>query len=240
MSAHIPDITTPHGFATIVNAGNVIEFAVALDHRSYTRAQAEDREEREPAMSKYRFFMRWFNATFVTILNGHWVSATYLFWRSLVEFACTLLGYKEKEYEHEKTDKSLAAETFHPDVLKGQLREHFKYNWPELLPIFEKGLEFEQQWWLSLDYTDVVFKRRSPEVLQQLAERGLVELAYMPCCTLFNDELMMCSHDNSPPHSPPPTINNMPLKRPRGLSSPGTPGSISHSPKRLRTMDMEM
>jgi hypothetical protein len=234
MSAHIPDISTPHGFATIVNAGNVIELAVALDRRTYTGVQAEDREEREPAMSKYRFFMRWFNDTFVTILNGHWVSATYLFWRSLVEFACTLLHYKEKEYEHEK-----AEETFHPDVLKAQLRQHFRYNWPELLPVFDKGLEFEQQW-LSLDYTDVVFKRRSPEVLQQLSEGGLVELAYMPCCTLFNDEPKMCSHDNSSPHSPSRTINNLPPKRPRGQSSPGTPGSISHSPKRLRTMDMEM
>jgi hypothetical protein len=52
-SPHIPDVTHPSGFWAIVNVGNIIELAVALDARTYDGTIKEDEEEQEPAMSKF-------------------------------------------------------------------------------------------------------------------------------------------------------------------------------------------
>jgi hypothetical protein len=52
-SPHIPDVTVPEGLWALINVGNVIELAVALDARTYAGSTKEDLEEQELAMSKY-------------------------------------------------------------------------------------------------------------------------------------------------------------------------------------------
>lgn len=211
--SYVPDILTPRGFWTVVSTGNIIEFAVALDHRTYRKVKLEDADEHEPAMSKYRFFIRWFTSNFVVLIDGQWVSATYLFWRSLVNFAAVLLKYKTAEFEYEQLDDSLLEETFTPAALELRIRDHFHHNWPELLPFFERRCK-DPGIWLTWQQEFEVMPR-TPETEDDLAQRGLTELAYFPKCPVFQDATL--ADETAPPHTsttPPPNAGTHKRARP--------------------------
>jgi hypothetical protein len=225
-SPHIPDVTNPIGFWAIVNVGNIIELAVALDPRTYDGTIKEDKEEQEPAMSKYRFFIRWFNHHFVALVDGYWVNATFVFWRALVDFACVVIHYRATQYDEDDTDPD--ANVVKTQALYTHIRQHFVHNWYQLLPYFDQKVK---QPGSRLTWQDegVVVMPRSPHVIQDLRARGLTQTTAPPHLRIFDKP----HADQDTTWSPPPQHGNK--RRRADPTPPPTPSSSQrHAKKRTR------
>ena len=184
----------------------------------------EDQEEQEPAMSKYRFFMRWFSNNFVTIIDGCWVTPTYIFQKALVDFAAVV--YKYKDVEHDPTNEDDTDRHFTPKAVYNHLRQHFLHNWPTLQSYFESAIN-NAGIWLSWQGSDITILPRTPEVMQDLATRGLHEKAYPPNGNIFEQI-------ERSPNDTPAVINSQKRSR-QDPTPPPTPSSgVHHGRKRTR------
>ena len=173
----------------------------------------EDEVEQEPAMSKYRFFMRCFANNFVTIVNECWVTPTFIFQKALVDFAAVILNYKTIEYSTEDLDS--IDERFTPKAMYHNLRQHFLHNWPTLESYFERAIK-NPGVWLSWKKANITILARTPEVVQDLTTRGLEEKAYLPTCNIF------CEND-SPDDAP--TAGTSQKRSRQDHTPPTTPSS---------------
>src|SRR2546425_5020047 len=99
-SPHVPDISIPQCLLDVIVVGNVIELTVALDHQSYSGMMGAGtiEEEQEAANTWYRFFIRWFCKKNCVLIGNHWLNPAYIFKKSLVDFAATILFYKMTEH----------------------------------------------------------------------------------------------------------------------------------------------
>lgn len=78
---HVIDVETMDGLLDIIAVGNIIEFATALDHRTYENVVVDNDErlEQEAAMTRYRTFISWFSKRYGLVINGIWLNPSYLF-----------------------------------------------------------------------------------------------------------------------------------------------------------------
>ena len=77
---HVLDIRKIDELLDLIAVGNIIEFATALDHRTYqdVEVSAAERMEQEIAMTRYRTFIWWFMKWFVLMIRDRPVNAAYL------------------------------------------------------------------------------------------------------------------------------------------------------------------
>jgi hypothetical protein len=214
---------TPSGFWAIVNVGNIIELAVALDARTYDGRIKADQEEQEPAMSKYRFFIRWFNQHFITLVDGYWVNPTFVFWRALVDFAAVVINYRTihaDEDEPEPAGNLVTIQSLHTHI-----RQHFVHNWYQILPYFDQKVT-QPGTWLTWQDENVVIRPRSPDVMQDLDARGLREITAPPNLRIFDKP----ASDQDTTWSPP--VRPAHKRRRMDPTSPATPTSGDHHAKK--------
>lgn len=136
MPVHVIDVTSTEGLLDIIALGNIIEFALALDLRSYDNTVIDPDEELEieATMARYRSFIRWFSQTFGLLMDGHWINPTYLFKRRLVSFAASVCVYFAMEHSTTQRQSHLAG--INPARVKKMFRQHLQKCWPDLIPTF--------------------------------------------------------------------------------------------------------
>ena len=100
LPVHVMDVTKVDGLLDMIAVGNVIEFAVALDYRTYQGPSLHEADslERDASMTCYRTFITWFSHRYGLIIDGAWVNPTYLFRRQLISFAASLIDYFTREH----------------------------------------------------------------------------------------------------------------------------------------------
>jgi hypothetical protein len=134
---HVIDVTAIEGLLDIIALGNLIEFASALDLRTYENIILHEDEqlEIEIAMTRYRTFIRWYCRKFGLLIDGNWIVPSYLFKHRLISFAATTCVYFANE--HATTQKESQLKGITPSLVKGHFRRHIKLCWPDLDPLFE-------------------------------------------------------------------------------------------------------
>ena len=138
---HVIDVTTVRGLHNIIALGNIIEFTVALDFRTYDGTVLEDEEylERETAMTLYRRFISWFSDTYSLRFGDTWVNPSYLFKHRLISFAASVDGYFSRQHENVQQQDKLKGIT--PAAVRKVLRHHLDMAWTDLVPGFERLLQ---------------------------------------------------------------------------------------------------
>jgi len=123
------------GLLDMIAFGNMVEFATALDQSTYNddNISPEEYEEQETTTARYRMFIRWFGQRFVLMIGLQWVNPSYLFQKSLVDFATTVYGYVIQEEPNLDHTTHLT-----PLALKKRLLLHISMHWQELTPYFEQ------------------------------------------------------------------------------------------------------
>jgi hypothetical protein len=171
MPEHVIDVTTIEGLHDIIAIGNVIEFTVALDFRTYEGTELDDQEylERETAMTLYRRFISWFSDTYGLRFGDTWVNPSYLFKHQLISFAASLQGYFSRQHANVQRQDKLKG--ISPTAVRRVLRHHLDMVWGPLVPRFEQLLEDPPLflYWRGPDFRIV---RKTP--FRLLAE-GLVD-----------------------------------------------------------------
>ena len=134
---HIIDVTVIEGLLDIIALGNLIEFATALDLRTYESIilPQEERLEIEIAMTRYRAFIKWFGRKFGLLIEGTWVTPSYLFKHCLVSFAAAVCVYFANE--HSTTQHQSKLKGISPFLVKRHFRRQIQLCWPDLQPIFD-------------------------------------------------------------------------------------------------------
>lgn len=165
------DVSKVNGLLDIIAIGNIIEFAVALDYRTYQGPQPQDTEylERDAAMTRYRTFITWFSDRYGLIIDGSWVNPSYLFKRRLICFAATLLDYFTRE--HLTVQQYDKLKGINPDAVKRVVRHHIQTSWADLLPAFDK-LVHEPSSFLYHNGPPIRIIRKTPF---RLAEENLMD-----------------------------------------------------------------
>jgi hypothetical protein len=167
-------VSTQEGLNAITAVGNLIEFAVALDHRTYNPqlAEADDMDEIEAATSRFRLFIRWFTDNFCIFINNQWVCATYYFRKRLVDFAATLVKYKIEADavlppHHRISQFTLSKFHF-------SLQQHIQNGWPSVHNYFEHAIQNADH---RLYYSGpvITIKRRTPDLLLRLQLLNMTE-----------------------------------------------------------------
>jgi hypothetical protein len=135
---HVLDIRKIDELLDLIAVGNIIEFATALDHRTYqdVEVSAAERMEQEIAMTRYRTFIRWFMKRFVLMIRDRPVNAAYLFKRRLLSIATTLGHYVSRE--HSTVQKIDHVTGLTPAGVKRMIRHHIQQNWCDLLPAYDE------------------------------------------------------------------------------------------------------
>jgi hypothetical protein len=138
---HVLDITSVDGLFDVIALGNIIEFGVALDHRTYTGQpiKDEERDEHAAARTRWRTLMRWYSDNFCLLIGSEWVNPMYLFKRRIADFGATVDAYARRELPQEREDNRIA--NFNPKNVRTQLRRHVRQTWLDLLPYFELALD---------------------------------------------------------------------------------------------------
>jgi hypothetical protein len=140
---HVIDVTVIDGLLDIIALGNIIEFAAALDWRSYEHIILHDDEklEIEIAITRYRTFIRWFGKKFGLLIDGNWITPSYLFKHRLISFAATVCVYFAKEAPN--TQRQSELQGMSPSLVKRHFRHHIQICWPDLLAAFEHLLDVD-------------------------------------------------------------------------------------------------
>ena len=184
----------------------------------------EDQEEQEPAMTKYRFFMRWFSDNFITILDECWVTPTFVFQKALIDFAAVVLYYNTIQDGDELQDE--ADRNFMSKAVYNHLRQHFLHNWPTLQFYFERAIK-KPGTWLSWQGSGIKILARKADVIEDLVARGMEEKSYLPNCNIFKQ--IDPSADDTPT-----TVNSQKQSQ-QDATPPPTPSSgTRHRRKRMR------
>jgi hypothetical protein len=135
---HIIDVTTIDGLMDMIALGNIIEFAVALDMRTYNPTIVLDtveRHEQEAAMAHYRTLVRWFGRNYGLLIDDSWVNGTYIFKRRLISFAASVGAYFD--HQHSITQRQDPLKGITLAKVKQLLRRNIELNWTDLLPGFD-------------------------------------------------------------------------------------------------------
>jgi hypothetical protein len=137
---HVIDVRTTDGLLDIIALGNIIEFATALDIRSYVSVGIDNDEqlEQEAAMTHYREFMRWFSRNYGLLIDDAWTSAMYLFKRRLISFGATVTNYFARE--HATTQRQDRMQSITPATVAKKFRRHIEKCYLDVLPAFDKLL----------------------------------------------------------------------------------------------------
>jgi hypothetical protein len=178
-------------------------------------------------MSKYRFFIRWFNDHFVALVDGCWVTPAFVFWRALVDFAAVVINYRMISDDEDDTDPA-AANLVTIQALHAHIRQHFFHNWPQLLGYFDKKV-MEPGSWLTWQDENVVIRPRSADVIQDLCARGLRETTAPPHLRIFDKPASEQEDTWFPPARPAHKRG-----RPDATPPPTPSSSGHHAKKRMR------
>jgi hypothetical protein len=137
---HVIDITTTQGLLDIIALGNIIEFATALDLRTYQHIVLDEEEqlEIEASMARYRYFIRWFSKKFGLLMDNKWICPSYLFKRRLASFGASVCAYFTDQ--HATTQRQSRLPGITPLQVKKMFRQHIQRCWADLIPIFDKLL----------------------------------------------------------------------------------------------------
>jgi hypothetical protein len=118
--------------------GHIIELADAFALNSVTHGDKKNLtidEEEQIARWRYRRFIGWIARTHVAVVNDSIVNIWYIFHRSLIEFASSLCAYKQA------CPKKTTEYPFTLEMLRKTISDHFKSDWPLLLPRFLQLLD---------------------------------------------------------------------------------------------------
>jgi hypothetical protein len=136
---HVINVTQVDGLLDIIALGNIIEFGVVLDYRTYEEGiELDDNEylEREAAMTHYRTFITWFSLRYGLRIGEAWVNPGYLFRRELISFGATLGAYFAKS--HPTVQRHDKLKGISPLKVDKTIQHHIKTSWPDLVPAFDK------------------------------------------------------------------------------------------------------
>ena len=138
---HVIDITNMDELLDLITVGNIIEFASALDHRTYDDIpiSREEHLEQEFAMTRYHTFIRWFSKQFCLVIGNAVVNVSYIFKRQLISFGVTLGLYVSREHSAVQQVDRMKGIT--PAAVKKLIRHHIKHFWCDVLPAFDKMVE---------------------------------------------------------------------------------------------------
>jgi hypothetical protein len=135
---HVINITQVDGLLDVIALGNIIEFAVVLDFRTYEELELDDNEylEREAAMTHYRTLITWFSNRYGLRIGDNWVNPSYLFKRELISFGATLGAYFARSHPTvQRHDKLIGIS---PLKVQKTIQHHIQTSWAHLVPAFEK------------------------------------------------------------------------------------------------------
>jgi hypothetical protein len=209
---HIIDPRTSDGLMDIIALGNLVEFSIPLDLRTYENVivDTEERLEQEAAMTHYRRFIRWFSSQFGLLIGGTaWVNPTYIFKRCLISFGASVGDYFTRE--HPTVQRQDPVVGISPSAVRKKLRHHIQSCWSEMVPAFDILVTNPSPF---LYYTGPPIRiiRKLPLLLVQ---EGLLDRAedidYLPA-PIFH----------VPEHVSPPETDHAAQKRDRILTSPAT------------------
>jgi hypothetical protein len=157
--AHIPDITTQNGLLDMVMAGNIVEFAEVLNRQHYKKTVSKHELEEENVMRwRFRLFIKWFSATYVTYVGGQQVHASYIFNKSLIQFAATLVGYIKLK------PKSTGVKEITPIQMQTAISMRFRRSHSELFAAYVSrlGLPVSSFAWPGPDIKIVLRDKHHP------------------------------------------------------------------------------
>jgi hypothetical protein len=222
------DIMSVDGLLDMIAVGNIIEFANALDHRSYSNdiVDADEYLEREAAITRYHTFIAWFSDRFGLLINGStWVNPSYLFKRRLISFGATLGEYVT--HEHSIVQKLDHIDGFSHGAVKRKIRKHIQHIWPGLLPAFDNLVTAPSQF---LYHTGFSFKiiEKTPLCLAAAKVNNHVELidyADAPIYIMAPEEAR---------NVVPPSSSHVAAKRDRVITSQTSSPSKSQAAKRRK------
>jgi hypothetical protein len=180
---HVINITQVDGLLDIIALGNIIEFAVVLDFRTYEDIELHDNEylEREAAMTHYRTLIAWFSNRYGLRIGDAWVNPAYLFKRELISFGATLGAYFAKSHRIVQRHDKLNG--ISPLKVHKTIQHHIQTSWADLVPAFDKLVANPPS---LLSYTGPAF-RIFRTTHFRLEEEGLL-----------NNALITESHDYDP------------------------------------------
>ena len=137
---HVIDVTVSEGLLDMIALGNIIEFAISLDLRTYENVVVDqlERQEIEASMTRYRSLIAWYCKNFGLLIDGTWINPTYLFKLRLISFAATVCQYFAQE--HATTQQQSQLKGITPLLVKKMFRRHIQMCWTDLLPAFERLL----------------------------------------------------------------------------------------------------
>jgi hypothetical protein len=214
---HVINVKDTEGLLDLIALGNIIEFAAALDHRTYENVvvHKEEREEQEVAMTDYRRFIRWFSKAFGTLISGTWVNPSYLFKLRLICFGASVGEYFTRE--HPVVQKHDGIPGITPSAVKKMIRRHIQNCWADILAGFDL---------VSSDPSPFLYHIGPPiEIIEKtplrLAEANLTHrteyIDYAP-------EPIYILKTGAPPVSLP--VVNQAAKRDRIPTSPASPSNL--------------
>jgi hypothetical protein len=210
--AHIIDVTSIQGLLDMISLGNIIEFANALDHRTYEGPELtpDEDQERLTAISRYHTFIVWYSNNFGLLIQDQWVNPGYLFKKRLVDFAVTVFEYFRRQQPLLNINHRTSGLT--DTSLWKCLRHHIAENWLSLVPYLDATVEQPS---LFLYYTgpDVVVMAKTAEHVMALTSLGLAEvLEYDDAPITFSTELASQKRPRPIPESPPSPSSSRVLK----------------------------
>jgi hypothetical protein len=136
---HVIDVTQYDGLLDIIAIGNIIEFAVVLDYRTYEEGmELDDSEhlEREAAMTHYRTLITWFSDRYGLRIGDSWVNPSYFFKRELISFGATLGSYFARA--HSTVQRHDKLKGISPLKVTKTIQHHIQTSWSNLVPAFDK------------------------------------------------------------------------------------------------------
>ena len=199
---HVIDISTVDGLLDLISVGNMIELSRALDDGNYTGEpmDADEEDEIDATITRYRMFMRWFARRFSVVFGKEWVNATYVFKKRLVDFAASVLLYVTEQQPH-------ALRTF-PDheltagAMRKHLTKHFSTHWREMLPYWRLQ-QGKASIFLSGPFPTMQIVERTKEKERQFAALGLTFKSEFSEAKIYLDlsSATMSSAGSRPPES---------------------------------------
>jgi hypothetical protein len=223
---HVIDVRTVRGLLDLIAIGNIIEFATALDHRTYENVivDNDERLEQEAAMTRYRTFISWFSKRYGLLIDGVWLNPSYLFKRRLISFGSTLGKYFSLEHSYVQPLDRIHGIT--PSGVKKMIRRHIEHFWCDLLPSFDQ---------LTTDPSPVLYYVGPPIKIIEKTPESLAQASLLGCREQIDYQnapiyLMLEAARNAVP----PSVIQSAKKREHVPTSPTNSPSTSKTVKRRK------
>lgn len=119
LDCHVPDLTTQHGFNSMMAVGNLLELGHALDRRFYEGTLSKKcMEEHNVARLNYRLLQKIFTQRYSVMVDDQLVSPMAIFKRSLMTFAGSVVVYKYRGYDEQVDGRACTPQKLHNEVAK--------------------------------------------------------------------------------------------------------------------------